>query len=102
MCLFYILLIIFLILSGGDKATKLSRSCLVPTTGASYEDTLACSFDEMSKSILIFSVNQGSNIHNFHIQEDHYLDLCPLTGMMNGGRRILAGLSENAVSLFTV
>jgi len=91
-----------LILSGGDKATQLTRSCLVPTTGASYEDTLACSFDEKSRSVKIFNVNQGSNIHNFNVQDDIYLDLCPLTGMMNSGRRILAGLSENAVSLFTV
>ncbi|XP_060878073.1 E3 ubiquitin-protein ligase RFWD3-like isoform X2 [Metopolophium dirhodum] len=87
---------------GGDKATQLSRSCLVPTTGASYEDTLACSFDEKSRSVKIFNVNQGSNIHNFHVQDDIFLDLCPLTGMMNSGRRVLAGLSENAVSLFTV
>ncbi|XP_022181276.1 E3 ubiquitin-protein ligase RFWD3-like isoform X2 [Myzus persicae] len=86
---------------GGDKATQLSRSCLVPTTGASYEDTLACSFDERSKTIKVFNVNQGNNTHNFHVKEN-FLDLCPLTGMMNSGRRMLAGLSENAVSLFTV
>jgi len=88
--------------TGGDKATQLSRSCLVPTTGASYEDTLACSYDEKSRSVKIFNVNQGTNIHNFFVQDDVFLDLCPLTGMMNSDRRILAGLSENAVSLFTV
>jgi len=88
-------------LSAGDKATQLSRSCLVPTTGASYEDTLACSFDEKSKTIKIFNVNQGTNPHNFQVNEN-FLDLCPLPGLMNSGRRLLAGLSENAVNLFTV
>jgi len=88
-------------LSAGDKATQLSRSCLVPTTGASYEDILACSFDEQSKTIKVFNVNQGTNPHNFQVNEN-FLDLCPLTGIMNSGRRLLAGLSENAVNLFTV
>lgn len=84
-------------------ATQLSRSCLVPATpGASYEDTLACSFDEKSRSIKVFNVNLGSNTHNFHVNEDIFLDLCPLTNVTNSGRRVLAGLSENAVSFFTI
>lgn len=90
-----------LILSGGDKATQISRSCLVPSNGGSNADILACSFDERSSTIKVFNVNVGNNVHNFHVK-DNFLDLCPLTGVIINGRRTMAGLSENSISVFSV
>ena len=90
-----------LILLGGDKATQISRSCLVPSNGVSYEDTLACSYDERSSTIKVFNIKERNNPHNFHVNET-FLDLCPLSGVMNSGRRTLAALSESGISVFTV
>lgn len=85
---------------GGNKATQLSRSCLVPSNG-SNEDTLMCSYDEKSNAVQLFSVNSNNNIKNFPVQEK-FLDFCPLDGVNVHGRRTVAGLSENALSMFTV
>lgn len=82
-------------------ATQLSRSCLIPSNEINEEDTLVCSYDEKSNQIKLFSVNSCSNIHNFYVK-DKFLDFCPLNGMITNGRRTLAGLSENAISIFSV
>jgi len=101
MYLYFIYLIILVILSGGDKSTQLSRSCLVPPNGGYNEDMLACCFDERSSTIKVFNINAGNNVHNFHVTEN-FLDLCPLPGLIINGRRTMAGLSENAMSVFSV
>uniref|UniRef100_A0A2S2PGK9 RING-type E3 ubiquitin transferase n=1 Tax=Schizaphis graminum TaxID=13262 RepID=A0A2S2PGK9_SCHGA len=86
---------------GGDKSTQLSRSCLVPPNGGYNEDMLACCFDERSSTIKVFNINAGNNVHNFNVTEN-FLDLCPLPGLIINGRRTMAGLSENAMSVFSV
>jgi len=86
---------------GGDKSTQLSRSCLVPPNGGYNEDILACCFDERSSTIKVYSINAGSNVHNFSVT-DNFLDLCPLPGLIINGRRTMAGLSENGMSVFSV
>jgi len=86
--------------SGGDKATQLTRSCIVPSI-PSNPDTLVASYDEREQAIKLFSVNLLSNIHNYYVKEN-FLDLCPLNGIVTNGRRTLAALSEGSVSIFTV
>lgn len=81
-------------------ATKLTRSCIIPTN-AMDEDTLVSCYDEKYNQVKLFSVNSCSNIHNFCVKEK-YLDFCPLNGIVTNGRRTLAGLSENGISIFTV
>lgn len=89
-----------LTISGGDKATQLSRSCFVPPSGLN-EDLLVSSFDEKSNAIKLFSINSRKNVHNFIVAEN-FLDLCPLTDVITNGRRTLAALSDNSLSVFTV
>lgn len=89
-----------LIFLGGDKATQISRSCIVPSNAVG-EDTLVCSYDEKSSNVNLSSVNKGCNIHNFHVKEKIF-DLCPLNGVAMGGRRVVAGLSEHSLSIFSV
>jgi len=86
--------------SGGAKATLLSRSCMVPSNQPS-EDTLVCCNDESSNTVKLFNVNSGTNVHNFQVKEI-FLDLCPLEGVVMNGRRTVAGLSDNALSIFSV
>lgn len=95
--MFTVLNILFL---GGDKATQLSRSCIVPSTTFDT-DTLVSSYDEKTSAIKLFSVNTLSNVHNFHVKEN-FLDLCHLNGVTINGRRILAALSEGSVSILSV
>ncbi|XP_050419989.1 E3 ubiquitin-protein ligase RFWD3-like [Adelges cooleyi] len=85
---------------GGDKATQISRSCLVPS-GGSNEDTLVCAYDEKANQVKLFSVNSCRSIHNFHVR-DTFLDLCHLDGVVNNGRRTIAALSEKSLSIFSV
>lgn len=85
---------------GGDKATQLSRSCLV-SSDRSNEDTLMCCYDEKLNAVQLFSINSCSNIKNFPVQEK-FLDFCPLVNIIMHGRRTVAALSENAISIFTV
>lgn len=81
-------------------ATQLSRSCLIPSN-EDCEDTLVCGYDEKSNQVKLFSVNSCSNVHNFYVK-DKFLDFCHLNGIVTNDRRTLAGLSENAISIFTV
>lgn len=85
---------------GGTRATHLSRSCLI-SSDQSCEDTLVCSYDENSKMVKLFSVNSNSNVHNFPVNEN-IIDLCPLNDVMIDGKRVVAGLSETSISLFSV
>ncbi|XP_050539339.1 E3 ubiquitin-protein ligase RFWD3-like isoform X2 [Daktulosphaira vitifoliae] len=85
---------------GGDKATQISRSCIIPQS-RSDEDTLVCAYDEKSNHIKLYSVNSGKNIHNFQVR-DTFLDLCHLSGVVINERRILAALSEKSLSIFSV
>lgn len=64
----------------------------------SQEDTLVSCYDEKSSQIKLFSVNSGSNIHNFPVK-DKFLDLCHLDTNDN---RKLVGLSENSLSIFAI
>lgn len=89
-----------LIFPGGDKATQLFRSCIVPSN-LLFEESMVCSYDEKSNSIKLFSINTGANIHNFQVK-DNILDLCPLNGVIMNSRRVVAGLSENSISIFSV
>lgn len=86
--------------SGGAKATFLSRSCMVPSKQPT-DDTLICCNDESSSTVKLFSVNSGANVHNFGINET-ILDLCPLEDVFINGRRVVAGLSDSALSIFSV
>lgn len=91
---------LILIFLGGDKATQLFRSCIVPSNGLN-EDSLVCCYDEKSNFVKLFSINSGNNIHNYQMKEN-ILDLCPLNGVIMDNRRIVAGLSETSVSIFSV
>jgi len=74
---------------------------LVPSSGGYNDDPLVCCYDEGSGTIKVFNVNKKKNVHDFKVT-DNILDLCPLPGITIQGRRIVAGLSKNTVSIFTV
>ncbi|XP_050063004.1 uncharacterized protein LOC114130657 [Aphis gossypii] len=85
----------------GDKSTQLYRPCLVPSSGGYNDDSLVCCYDEGSGTIKVFNVNKKKNVNDFKVT-DNILDLCPLPGITIQGRRIVAGLSKNSVSIFSV
>lgn len=67
----------------------------------SFEDTLACSYDEKTNAVKLFSINTVKNIHNFYVKEA-ILDLCSLDDVVIDGRRTLASLSETSISIYSV
>lgn len=89
-----------LLFSGGDKATQLSRSCIIPSIPTDM-DTLVSSYDEKTSAIKLFSVDKVKNIYNFHVEEN-ILDLCPLSGIEMNSSRSLAALSGTSLSIFSV
>lgn len=96
----YSIVNLLILFSGGTKATQLSRSCLIPANQGN-EDIMVCSHDEMSSTVKLYGVNSRKYMHSYNVK-DNYSDFCTLTGVINGGMRTVAGLSENAISIFTV